>query len=1021
MIVKYYKRIMLFSACVIVCILAIIFLTREKPNSINIADVNNVDYWIEIIRGNINPDFPGFGMTDYGIDDPRHIAKSYAFMLRAELIRQRNDLWTSFPNLANVAGMWLLDNARLSEQGHVGWGGGLIWDPYGDGSENPEHTVYTISNGIVVDALLDWAEYDETAPRQLIFDTLWAMAEHYLEPEMRTPAGLLPYSLLPQDRPYDTLNSAAYLAGQFQRLASYLDDERADRLQTAADETMRVLLDNYHTSEQGYWYWYYSLDEQVPNDIAHASYIVKGIQDYINYGGQYGNEFDLNAVVMHFSEFLSENRQVVYGWPQFRTDTRDPARLYDIGMLLYMTCSYEALQDQYEDILTIVPDYLDTNRGFLKYPRNSQFKNLVVNEYEVYLFLGLTACHAHGDVSSSLNPIEQAEIDSLTEIPFVYPNPNNRSIRSFFNPQTAEIQLIDLQTNSATEPKLAVPVVQYETQDGYLWTLERVIPTQEIVLIVDTGNQQLERVIQHTLDDENVNVIFRGAGVTGNEFVLVYYDNPSQYNYVVRFIVQDDEIYQLVSPYQIPALEDPAGATYEMIPAVFVMTQNEAIHIVGGRTYVWLDGQDNWSHRRLDSCEKALETVMGDVASIILCQTDANSDMSPFIVVDIEANTVTQLNVDEGIPWGITYNSAEGIHLNFAKTISDFTEMISFDIERLTQTGWMEFGINNNEGRIPWSQIYYLNGFLDMIYLAGKSSTANELLSPLLPSIRERLDLELGILDQMWADGYYYTRAFTVDRSPALFSVQTSRLLLLMHRYLHEVEDPIFLNSYEDIRETVRSLNQHIEIMAYDGQPNDWLASGRPYLMWPYGSGFPFDGLNVPYNHQNEWAYSIVETRDSLSEDDSVLADATDILRFFIEQVAPDGNFPLDGQWYYWWGQAFEGWAIEDNISVNRPEYRGDRGLAWISFKSIDVMSVLSAIQLISEDTMLQDGIIDSVHYLTEQGLLYPFVSYSLAQLDRDVIISRDVAQRYARVSSVWEIQSGVWAWYSLVRLDNQE
>lgn len=32
---------------------------------------------------------------------------------------------------------------------------------------------------------------------------------------------------------------------------------------------------------------------------------------------------------------------------------------------------------------------------------------------------------------------------------------------------------------------------------------------------------------------------------------------------------------------------------------------------------------------------------------------------------------------------------------------------------------------------------------------------------------------------------------------------------------------------------------------------------GNAHLRWPYGSAFYFDGLAVPYKHQNEWAYAM--------------------------------------------------------------------------------------------------------------------------------------------------------------------
>src|SRR5690606_11942402 len=117
------------------------------------------------------------------------------------------------------AGQWLLQHDDENQDGTIGWGVPVAWDAYGDGSVNPKDTEYTISTAIAVDALLSWLDFSDTSLHARILNTVEQSLEPYLDGSMRTPAGLLPYSLMPSDRKYDTFNPAAYLAGQLQRFS----------------------------------------------------------------------------------------------------------------------------------------------------------------------------------------------------------------------------------------------------------------------------------------------------------------------------------------------------------------------------------------------------------------------------------------------------------------------------------------------------------------------------------------------------------------------------------------------------------------------------------------------------------------------------------------------------------------------------------------------------------------------------------------------------------------------------------
>ncbi len=339
--------------------------------------------------------FPGKGLVDYPSDGPADIPKAYGMVLLAAV--DALQAGRGFPEAGTVSGLWLLDHSDENSNGITGWGVPVAWDAYGDGSVNPANTEYTISTAIAIHALLDWMEAPGIVPRDRIMKVVRAASRPYYDSSMRTPAGLMPYSLLSQDRRYDTFNPAAYIAGQMQRLSRLVSDPgQAVLLREAADQTMQALLDHRKVNPAtGSWYWNYSVQEENPNDLPHASYIVDGIRTYIRYGGRLAAAFDRDKVIAHLDEFLGEKASNIRGWPKLRPDITTLARSYDIGMALHIACTEPALANLRERIIAGISAYKNPAGQYLKYPAASKEKNFVVREYETYLLRGFETCLAH--------------------------------------------------------------------------------------------------------------------------------------------------------------------------------------------------------------------------------------------------------------------------------------------------------------------------------------------------------------------------------------------------------------------------------------------------------------------------------------------------------------------------------------------------------------------------------------------------------------------------------------------------
>ncbi|WP_394233770.1 hypothetical protein [Pseudomonas anguilliseptica] len=343
------------------------------------------------VMGSIDQDHPGRGLADYPSDEPVDVSKSYALVLLGAIEEARSKNLKEVNVLGVKSGNWLVENSDANSDGIIGWGVPVAWDAYGDGSINPENTEYSISTAIVVDALLGWIEYVDDATRAEVLVLVESALEPYLSESMRTPAGMLPYSLMVGDRKYDTFNSAVYLAGQMQRFAVITPrPELKEALESAADSTMLALINHKKVAEDsGSWYWNYSIQEDNPNDLPHAGYIIEGVLTYIDNQGRLASSFDRNNIFQHLNDFLGGDGKV-RGWPVFRPDITTAPRLYDLSIASQLMCRFSS-REAGNFFLSSVSDYEAPEGGYLKYPYSTE-ANRQVAEYESYLYRALLAC-----------------------------------------------------------------------------------------------------------------------------------------------------------------------------------------------------------------------------------------------------------------------------------------------------------------------------------------------------------------------------------------------------------------------------------------------------------------------------------------------------------------------------------------------------------------------------------------------------------------------------------------------------
>lgn len=555
-------------------------------------------------------------------------------------------------------------------------------------------------------------------------------------------------------------------------------------------------------------------------------------------------------------------------------------------------------------------------------------------------------------------------------------------------------------------PFSGVPIDLKIIGDHYHFAFRKIFDGKLFSLTYDRAGQLLG---QQEITLEGVDFpIFRASASGAGNLYWVVYDNKRRKNYLI-------DVAHAVSPdglrLELPSFYPPAGGTYEMEPPVFFSGDPEhGFELVAGALYAKIRA-GQVEGQRLNGCETVIETLFTAAGPAVLCRAQEGMS-SPYLTGMLSTMHFEPVEMSAGIPWQLQYSDVDGkLSVSRASTRGDIARMFLQDMSNGQQSGVMEFGIDNTEGRIPWSQIYYLNGLMDLLLLTDIHQEAQAIFADVRGELLRRIVLEVAALDDLLdrKDGFY-TKGFTHDRSAALFAVQTSRLLLLFDRYTEELRSAPRLRNTEKLRHIVSSLEGHIDQLAHEGEEPHWMKPGTAHLRWPKCSVFYFDGMPVPFNHQNEWAYSLFNSARVKDErvDAPRLNDQRDIITFFLERLGVDGGFPSVDKWNYWYGHAYDGWTEADNRSCNTPSYPGDHGQAWISFRTIDFMSVMSAIGFIPG--LDKEKLVNSAIETVKLGGVFPFASRSLLAAGKAPQIQIPVLERYYRATAPWEISNTPWA-----------
>jgi hypothetical protein len=329
-----------------------------------------------------------------------------------------------------------------------------------------------------------------------------------------------------------------------------------------------------------------------------------------------------------------------------------------------------------------------------------------------------------------------------------------------------------------------------------------------------------------------------------------------------------------------------------------------------------------------------------------------------------------------------------------ARGRADLAALLKADIARMPNDGLIDFAASNLEGRVAWSQAYYLNGLLQ---LGGDRLPALTAAAD-WTALRSRLRAEVDLLAQrVESTQGLQSKRYSLQRTNVIFALHLGRTARILATAAHTGHGSVNVDrARASLQARLRSLDGTVE------QPMTASEQGIAFATLGYVRGMDFwcDGSNVPYNY-------ISGVVDGMLSADVVTSADLDSVSTLLQPLLSLEPLANAAHWRYWWSWGSHGWSAADGVSVNTPIYAGNSGVAHITYRSMDAAAVLG---LARQRPLAVDPQV-SAHLaaLVASGALNPWVTEFLAPGSLANMDVR-VAYRYARVSAPWELQSQLWA-----------
>ena len=382
-----------------------------------------------------------------------------------------------------------------------------------------------------------------------------------------------------------------------------------------------------------------------------------------------------------------------------------------------------------------------------------------------------------------------------------------------------------------------------------------------------------------------------------------------------------------------------------------------------------------------------------------------NENSAEFFLAKLSSKRASLVPIlDDGIPYALSVEGGSPIW-KVASSSEGLRTLFAYDIARMRNGGLIDFGDNNLEGRVSWSQVYYLNGLISVA--SGELAFTDKKIEEYA---RNRVAAEIELIAQLGNNDFpgYKAKRYSIDREPLLFALHLGRISHLFARAIREkIEAPSLKSALEKIKKELFSLEHTVE-----GPIDCLLPRHIKCKTLAYRAGYPFwaDGVNVPYNYISGYVDGLL----SVDEGKQSVGIALNLLRpILVEEKMQE----LPETWRYWWGQGQMGWSYKTGKSLNTPEWPGNAAgmdLAHISYRSMDASAILKLHDKLKNTSLVKE--VAHIRSLVSKGMLYPSVNESFAQRELRADIELTVSKRFSRSAQAGQIHSQVWALSALAK-----
>ncbi len=440
---------------------------------------------------------------------------------------------------------------------------------------------------------------------------------------------------------------------------------------------------------------------------------------------------------------------------------------------------------------------------------------------------------------------------------------------------------------------------------------------------------------------------------------------------------------------------------------LYGVARKNQIHLCGASACLTvalgINGRVNVKSWELDALEHfdIVELIFrqGDAIALIRKHTIENPALSspipdqPYLLAVLTPTSVSTLPLptESGIPFGLEWK-ANSVVIRLAKHQADYQNVIRYDLGRMPFSGVMDFGSNNLEGRVAWSQAYYLNGLVSLLQTHAAAD------KHLRSSVRSRIVAEVELLRRLVGAPYpgMASSRYSIDREPIIFALHLGRTLSLLANCRLAGITGLRLKQAEFLlQKQLLDLDVTVETLAL---PNP-LDEKQSTLIYRRGSPFWADGVNVPNNYNSGYVLGLLASgnRDGIRR-------ARQIERSILRSEF-DKKLPVI--WRYWSGLGDKGWQEISGVSLNTPSWSGNGGApAHISYRTMDAEALVRLHTAVPD--AVSSGLIDHFASLASRGWLLPFINQSLRDDGRSQPLQPAVIRYYGRSSAAWEIQSQV-------------